>query len=78
MCIFKSLNKDPNKQYEGLDENDFLRFYEVLDFRWTLVSTFKLMKLLSKFIKQNGDIFGLQSEISMYWTRLVIYKGTGV
>ena len=38
MCIFKSLNKNPNSQYEGLDEEDFLRFYEVLDFRWTLVS----------------------------------------
>ena len=42
MCIFKSLNKDPNSQYQygGLDEEDFLRFYEVLDFEWTLVSHF--------------------------------------
>ena len=37
-CIFKSLNKDPQDQYRGLNEEDFLRFYEVLDFKWSQVS----------------------------------------
>ena len=37
-CIFKSLNKNPHKPTKGVNEEDFLRFYEVLDFRWTRVS----------------------------------------
>ena len=36
-CIFKSLNKDPQDQYR-VNKEAFLRFYEVLDFRWSQVS----------------------------------------
>ncbi len=42
MCVFKSLNKDPNDQYRGLDDEDFERFYEVLDFRWSEVCHLKI------------------------------------
>ena len=40
MCIFKSLNNDPHCQSKGLDEEDFLHFYDVLDFKWTQVCCF--------------------------------------
>ena len=34
MCIFKALNPDPQNRYQGLDLNNFLCFYEVIDFKW--------------------------------------------
>jgi len=51
MCLYKCLYKNPHSQYMGLEEDDFLHFYEVIDFKWMQVSHFShLFRFLFCFV----------------------------